>query len=63
MTIDVSVCNGDIAKMLVEFAYSQELVIDLDSVCDLAVAADYFGFLTAVDHCTKTIQSQLNNEN
>ena len=49
--------------MLVEFAYSQELEIEVDDVCDLIVAADYYGFLTVITECTQFLEQKIIHDN
>jgi len=61
--INESICNGRIMKMLVEFAYSQELEITPVDVCDIMVGADFYGFLTAVSKCIDYIEQRLAKDN
>jgi len=50
--VDDAICSENILRQLVDFAYTQNIQIRPDNVCDLIIAADYYGFSSVLTDCS-----------
>merc|ERR1711937_407634 len=55
--VDSSVCSGSLFKTLVEFAYTQQLTVNEETVSDLMVAANFYSFLEVVKNALSSCRN------
>jgi len=59
INVDPAFCSETILHMLVDFSYTQTVPLEPETVCDLIVVADYYGFDAVVELATEYIIKQL----